>query len=192
MSEFRIFMESKADVKFVIDFISERFGNKLEISDFDTLNSWSGYKAGGGIEDAIQQNYDNGKQTILILDADNDYTKRYAEVTSDFQGYGIPVHLFLFPNSRLNGNLESLLTEIAVDRKLIDCFVGYEVCVKDYNLSLEKSRIYSYLDSILPENDKIKKNDLRKEENRNYRNTDHWNLHHEYLQPLHDFLSPFF
>jgi len=192
MPEFRIFTESKADVKFIGDYISEHFGILLTGDDFDTLDSWSGYKAGGRIDDSIQQNHDNGKQTILILDADNNFTNRQAEVQRDFQGYDIPVHLFLFPDNNANGNLENLLTEIAVERKLINCFLSYEDCVWDYNLPLDKSRIYAYLDTLLPSESKTARNDLRKEENRNYRTAAHWDLNHEYLQPFYKFLSPFF
>ena len=192
MPEFRIFTESKADVKFISGYIIEHFGVGLTANDFDTLDSWSGYKAGGKLEDSIQQNHDNGKQTILILDADNDFLGRRAEVTRDFQGYNIPIHLFLFPHDDVNGNLENLLTEIAVERKLIECFLSYEDCVRDYNLPLGKARIYSYLDTLLPPDAKTSRNDLRKEENRDYLNTAHWNLHHGYLTPLHTFLRQFF
>lgn len=193
MPEFRIFTESKADVKFISDYISENFDVKLTVNDFDTLDSWSGYKAGGKIEDSIQQNHDNGKQTILILDADNDFARRQAEIIRDFQRYNIPVHLFLFPNNSSNGNLENLLTEIATDRKLIECFEGYETCIEGYQLPISKSKIYAYLDALLPaKNKKNNRKDLIEPENRNYRNLAHWNLHHEHLQPLHNFLLPFF
>ena len=192
MQDLKIFTEGKGDVKFIADYVQEIFGINLDHGYFDTLGSWSGYKAGGDIEDSIQQSHDNSKQIILILDADNDIAKRQKEVKQDFISYNIPMHLFLFPDQNMNGNIEKILTEIAVDRKLMNCFLSYEDCVKDYNLPLEKSRIYSYLDSILPEDCKTKKNDLRKEENRDYKNYKHWNLQHEYLQPFHDFLAPFF
>ena len=46
---------------------------------------------------------------------------------------------------------------------------------------------------LLIENYKdVKGRDLRREEFRNYKNEDHWNLQHEFLQPLKEFLNPFF
>ena len=42
MKDFRIFTESKADVKFLKDYIEEVFAIYLSDNDFDTLGSWSG------------------------------------------------------------------------------------------------------------------------------------------------------
>ncbi|HEX3025133.1 MAG TPA: hypothetical protein VHP12_07975, partial [Chitinophagaceae bacterium] len=98
----------------------------------------------------------------------------------------------LFPNNNSNGNLEDVLSSITVRHDLIDCFQQYEQCVNHYPQKLNHSRIYSYLDMILYPNAIVNGKDLRKEEFRNYRNHTHWNLHHEYLDPLYSFLSPYF
>jgi len=194
MRNFRIFTESKTDIRFIRDYVQERFGETLlEEIDFDILEGYNGYKKGGQLKDSIQQNNDDNKQTILILDADNDFKQRKLEVLNDFQGYNIPVQLFLFPNDGTNGNLEDLLTQIAVDQEIIKCFSQYEQCIRGYELPVSKARIFAYLDALLPaKNKKNNSKDLLQPENRNYRNTAHWNLHHQYLQPLHDFLAPFF
>jgi hypothetical protein len=193
MPDFKIFTEGKADIKFLKDYVSEHFNPILSDELFYELKSWSGYKTNGHALAAIQENFDAKNETILILDADNDFANRQAEVVGDFDKFGIHANLFLFPDNKHNGNLESLLTDIAVDRIPINCFLNYEECIRAYNLSLEKSRIYAYLDTVLPANSKInRKIDLRIEENRNYRNPAHWNLHHEYLTPLHNFLQQFF
>jgi hypothetical protein len=111
----------------------------------------------------------------------------------DFAKFEIPVRLYLFPNNTDNGNLESLLAEIAVDRKIMDCFLEYEKCVTGHPKPLNDSRIYSYLDMVLYPNHKNHAGkDLRKEEFRNYKNSAHWNLEHEYVNPLREFLAPFF
>lgn len=193
MQNSRIFTESKADSKFLKDFIEEVFNESLPDSDFDTLGSWSGYKTSGNLKTSIRQNHDDKKISILILDANSDFKTREEEVIQDFNGYGISIKLFLFPNHSGNGNLETLLAEIAVDRKIMDCFLEYEKCVTGHPKPLNDSRIYSYLDMMLYPNP-IDKNgkDLRKEEFRNYRNTDHWNLKHKYLNQLKSFLQPFF
>lgn len=192
MEAFRIFAEGKADVKFLKDFISTAFQIRLEDSHFDTMGSWSGYKAGGNISTKIQQTHDDKKTIILIVDADSDYKMRLEEITTDFSAYNIPLDIFLFPNHSDNGNLETILAEIAVDRKIMNCFLEYEKCVDGHPKPLNDSRIYAYLDMLLHPNP-INENriDLRKDAFRNYENTDHWNLHHDYLAPLRKFLQPF-
>jgi hypothetical protein len=192
MANFRIFTEGKGDIKFLVDYVSEIFGLSLSEKEFDVLGSWSGYKAGGNLINAIKQNHDNEKVTILILDANSNINKRREEITKDFESYKIPVHLFLFPDNSSNGNRESLLSEIAVDRKIMDCFLEYEKCVTGHPKPLNDARIYSYMDMLLYPTPKDEKgNDLRKEEFCNYRNHAHWNLNHTNLEPLKKFLTPF-
>jgi hypothetical protein len=192
MQDFRIFTEGKADIKFLQDYITECLGKILPASNFDTLGSWSGYKAGGPLKLQIQECRDREQDILLVLDADLDFESRQKEVLDDFAGYGVPVKLFLFPNNNNPGNIETLLATIATDRALMDCFLKYEECVKLYPKKLNDARIYSYLDMLLHDNPKDQNGrDLRREEFRNYRNPAHWNLHHEYLQPLKDFLTPF-
>lgn len=193
MTSFRIFTESDADIKFLKDFVQFNFDIRLQNESFYELGAWSGYKTNQQPLAAIRTNADEQRATILILDADNDFEQRVSEVREDFQRFGIPVHLFLFPNNSAVGNLEYLLTTVAVERKLINCFLAYEECVSDYNRPmLYKARIYSYLDTLLEPGQKVVKNDLRKEANRNYLNAAHWDLKHQSLNPLREFLSPFF
>ena len=129
MSNFRIFTESKADVKFLKDYIEDVFSIPLTDKDFDTLGSWAGYKAGGTLKVSIQQDNIDEKTSILILDADTNFKQRQEEVFKDFDDFNVPIKLFLFPNNSLAGNLESLLAEIATDKKLMGCFLEYEKCV---------------------------------------------------------------
>ena len=48
-------------------------------------------------------------------------------------------------------------------------------------------KIYGYLEALLGETKSQK--ELIKEANRNYENTQHWNLDSEYLEPLRMFLE---
>lgn len=190
MRPFRIFTESLADVKFLQDYIGEIFGEELTKNDFDTLGSWSGYKAGGSVKPSIQENRDDQKASILILDADHDFRQRQEEIVRDFSGFGIPVELFLFPNNQDSGALEDILSGIGVDRKVLDCFYAYENCITGKHLPVKKSRIYAYLDAMLPPGQKKgDKNDQMRENSRDYRRADIWDLHHAYLSPLKNFLS---
>jgi hypothetical protein len=190
MSTFQLFVEGKADSKFLQDYVQEVFNISIVQADVVILGSWSGYKKEWP---RIRQNMDAGIQNILILDADNDAEQRRINVSADFEQWGLPVQLFLLPGDKQTGNLESLLAAIAVDRSIMDCFLEYEKCVNGYAKPLNDARIYSYLDMLLhPSPFNEQRQDMRKEEFRNYRNPAHWNLQHDDLAPLKTFLAPFF
>lgn len=56
------------------------------------------------------------------------------------------------------------------------------------NLFLSKNtKIYGYLEALLGETKSQK--ELIKEANRNYENTQHWNLNAKYLEPLKGFIK---
>ena len=192
MAKFKIFTESKADVKFLKDYIEEILNISLNYDNFDTLGSWAGYKEGGNLKQSFIENNNNENISILILDADVDTEKRRLEVLNDFKSFDTSIELFLFPNNKDNGELETLLAQIAVDRKLIDCFESYEKCIEGYEKPVNKSKIFAYLDALLPHNNKDNnKKDLIQDANRNYKNRDHWKLDTDYLNPLKEFLSQF-
>ncbi len=192
MQNFRIFTESKSDVKFLRDYVEATFGFQITDEYFDTLGSWSGYKIGGVLKKSFIENKENDKISILILDADSNIDERRNEVLKDFTQFNTAIELFLFPNNIDDGELENLLAKIAKDRKLIECFEGYEKCIEGYERPVNKSKIFAYLDALLPHNNKDNnKKDLIQEANRDYRNIKHWDLNHKYLNPLKEFLSKF-
>ena len=51
----------------------------------------------------------------------------------------------------------------------------------------KKTKIYGYLEALLGTSKREK--ELIKEKERNYKNTQHWNLDAEYLEPLREFLN---
>jgi hypothetical protein len=132
MQNFKIFTESIADIKFLKDFIEEIFKINLSTDYFIPLGGKTGYKKGGELNALIKKNIQNEGATILILDADNDFSKNTNEVGLDFARYNIPIHLFRFPNDKVDGNLEDILSEIAMHTELMNCFLDYEKCVKAY------------------------------------------------------------
>lgn len=195
MPNLKIFVEGKADVKFIADYVFEHFQVGLShTDDFYILNSWSGYKSGGYVIESIRQNFDNGAASILILDADDNFQQRQTEVLADFARYGIPINLFLSPNNNGAGELENILCAIAVEKQILTCFDAYEACIaNNYKTPVLKAKIFAYLDALLPDkNTRGGSSDLLQPQNRDYRNKAHWDLKDTYLQPLNDFLSPFF
>ncbi len=189
MQPFTIFAEGKSDTKFIADYLKTIFGLDPGNVAFVPLGSWSGYKTEGKPTAAIRQAHDSGKRIILIADADNNFEDRQKEVLSDFDRFKIPVALFLFPNHQQPGNLEDLLTDIAVRRDLMACFFEYEKCVAQYRKKLGHARIYAYLDMLLSDRPKQEREKLLKAEHRDYTIEQHWNLHHHALQSFKTFLS---
>jgi hypothetical protein len=193
MQDLKIFTESKADIKFLQDYIDDILKISLRDNFFEPLGSWSGYKTKDNPIASIKQNATNKAATVLILDADTNFDQRKSEVLSDFKRFEIPVQLFLFPTNSEPGSLETILENIAVERKIIDCFHAYETCIRGYETPVIKSKIFAYLDALLPEkNKKGNSEDQIQEKNRNYKNTSHWDLQSKYLSPLKEFLSPLF
>jgi len=193
MPNIKFFVEGREDANFIRQYCNITFNSQVTIKDFFIMGGWSGYKTGGTVHPEFTINSDDGGINLLIIDADNDFIQRKGEITTDKIKLAFSAELFLFPNANDSGCLENLLTEIVVDKKLIDCFKNYEACVKDYNKPLLKSRIYTYLDTLLhPYTPKSNSDDLRLIKNCDFANKQHWDLTSEYLKPLHDFLNPYF
>lgn len=187
------FVEDKAHQKFLIDFVEERFRVSLNSNHFYRLESWSGYKKGGIAFPDYEQNTANEINNVTFLDADTDLEARKSKVIADFENLNINSALFLFPNNNDNGEIEIALAKIATQTKIIECFESYEECILDYEKPVNKSKILAYLDALLPASlKKNNKKDLIQEDKRDYRNTTHWNLYHEYLESLHLFLQIYF
>ncbi len=193
MAKVYFFIEDKTHQKFLIDFIAERFAVILNADSFYKLQGWSGYKTGGVALPDYALKVADSFEIITTLDADSNPSERRKEVLTDFERLGIKSHLFLFPNDEAAGEIENTLVQIASDRKLISCFEGYEKCIEGHQKPVNKSKVYAYLDALLePNQKKNNKKDLIEEGNRDYRNKAHWNLYHDSLTPLYEFLQRFF
>lgn len=177
----KFFVEGSADRKFLMDLMVEHFQIVLEKEDIDILDGWGNYKS---VIIRFNEQNDYPEKVILILD--NDTEERKQEILAGLSGLVGNTELFLLPDDSRIGELETLLSDIAVKRDIIECFDQYKKCISQYNPTDEKDKIFAYLDALLP---KKEKKHLIKEENRNYRNKDHWDLHHKSLTPLLAFLS---
>ncbi len=85
------------------------------------------------------------------------------------------------------------------DKPIFECWEGYEKELVNLDIPgrtppplttpAKKTKIYGYLEALLgPSNDEKK---LIKEPNRDYENTQHWNLDAEYLGALKGFLESY-
>lgn len=204
MNNFLIIVEGEADKKFFKDYFHHLFqekapesciihpGGKGETGGYQKLRS----------ENAIgimQQNTDLGGINLVIFDADKDMEKRRSELLAIKEEFGVEFELFLLPNNKDAGALEDLLENIINpdNQPVMDCWQTYEEELgkvriptktpSTLTIPAKKTKIYAYLEALLEDTKEQKK--LIKDANRNYENTQHWNLDAEYLVGLKKFLE---
>ena len=184
-----IFVEGKADKRFIEDYLTKCFGvenaSKYVVSLDGKDNFWS-EKELVKIVPHFEKNTDRGGANFLIFDADDDFDSRKAEILQQKEKLGIEFDLFLFPNNSDSGALEELLYQIVNPKHevILECFEKFQDCLKDskndYSLPDIKAQMNSYTSALLPK----KQRRFANETKRRYLNPDHWNLNAEYLQPF--------
>ncbi len=111
-------------------------------------------------------------KTLIIFDADKDYESNKKEILSKTQQKITEEQIFLFPNNQDDGDLETLLLEIAKHDEFLKCFEGYLECIKSKEYykpikNISKSKWYAYLEVFELQNffkDKRNKNNKKNEE----------------------------
>jgi hypothetical protein len=204
MKRFQIIVEGDADKKFFEDYYHHIFGEKApkgSITHPGKDGDTGGYQKLKS-EDAIgamRQNTDLGGINLVIFDADEDIETRRAELLSIKEEFGVEFELFLLPNDKDAGALEDLLENIINpdNQPAMYCWQTYEGELEKVRIPTKtpptltipakKTKIYAYLETLLGKSRSQKK--LIKDANRNYENTQHWNLDAEYLKPLKEFLE---
>ncbi|MCQ2825993.1 hypothetical protein JT243_07130, partial [Helicobacter pylori] len=121
------------------------------------------------IENILTNNNPRYKQVCIIFDADikkesqesdagfdnklKHIRKKFKEKEIDFP----KEQIFLFPNNQDDGDLETLLLEIAEHDEFLKCFEGYLECIKSKEHyepinNIRKSKWYAYLEALGLEN----------------------------------------
>ncbi len=93
-------------------------------------------------------------KTLIIFDADKDYEsnkKEILKVVSKTKQIISEEQIFLFPNNQDDGDLETLLLEIAKHDEFLKCFEGYLECIKSKEYykpikNIRKNMLYAYLE----------------------------------------------
>lgn len=141
----------------------------------------------------------NERTNIVIIDADDDIDARRSDILAWKTENDLDFELFLLPNNQDAGALEDLLENIInpSNRPILDCWEDYEkeLIMLDIpgrtppplTTPAKKTKIYGYLEALLGTSKREK--ELIKEKERDYENTQHWNLDAEYLKPLKEFIS---
>lgn len=92
-------------------------------------------------------------KTLIIFDADKDYESNKKEILSKTQQKITEEQIFLFPNNQDDGDLETLLLEIAKHDEFLKCFEGYLECIKSKEhykpiKNIRKNKWYTYLEAL--------------------------------------------
>ncbi|MCQ2853925.1 hypothetical protein JT054_00835 [Helicobacter pylori] len=90
-------------------------------------------------------------KTLIIFDADKNYESNKKEILSKTQQKITEEQIFLFPNNQDDGDLETLLLEIAKHDDFLKCFEVYLECIKSKEhykpiKNIRKNMLYAYLE----------------------------------------------
>ncbi len=151
------------------------------------------------------------KQVCIIFDADikeenqesdAGFDNKLKHIRKEFKEKGTDFpkeQIFLFPNNQDDGDLETLLLEMAKHDEFLKCFEGYLECIKSKEhykpiKNIRKNMLYAYLEALGLENltktdgkDKIK--EKHKEEYEKLKEVIDFSLNS--LIPLKNFLGQF-
>ncbi len=208
MADIKIFVEGVADVKFISDFVEASFGAVLAEQAVHNCMGWQNIDSIDSIN-AFKECKFKDITPIIIFDADNlekqngGVTNRKAEIVSRLKDKNIEIReslVFLFPSNDNDGDLETLLEGIIneVNKPIFDCWEALEGCLnrkgeemgKAFNIPAKKAKIHTYCTILLPDSNSGR--EKAKEAKRDYKNSDHWDLNHDSLKPLKDFLAQYF
>ena len=206
MNKFLILVEGEADKRFLENYYHHLFQEKAPAGsimhpgkDSDT-GGYTKLRKEDSIN-ALRQNTDAGGKNLVIFDADDDCEARRKELLAIREEFGVEFELFLLPNNKDAGELEDMLEQIINpnNQPVMDCWATYEGELEKVRIPTKtpptltipakKTKIYAYLETLLGKTRSQKK--LIKDANRNYENTEHWNLDAEYMEPLKEFLTKY-
>lgn len=200
MKDCKIFVEGVADERFIEQLISHIFGMSVgEIINTGGYTNLMAQDKENTYTNQMKRTSDDGGVNLVIFDADKNCEVRREEILAWKQRKGVEFELFLFPDNEGQGALEDLLEEIInpQNQEVMDCWRLYEDAIKEVRLPwrkgepltipAKKTKIYAYLEVLLgaskSEKEKIK------EREREYINTNHWDLNAVALTNLTTFLK---
>ncbi|GAA9064252.1 hypothetical protein Taitung257_00830 [Helicobacter pylori] len=126
------------------------------------------------IEKILKNKHQTYKQVCIIFDADKKesqeidagFDNKLKHICKELKEKGIDFsreQIFLFPNNQDDGDLETLLLEIANHKEFINCFESYLDCIKKQEhykpiKNIRKNMLYAYLEAFGLEDLYTKKN----------------------------------
>jgi len=214
MNKLHIFVEGKADVVFIADFLSSILKNfnfnilrdckpkdkKLIISlKFDIYSVFIESTNGkDGLKSLSTQFKEKENDSFISVIYDSDFSNQVDGGFKNRKNYieafkkdnNLNFDFFLFPNHKEDGTLETLLLSICKDDKYLPFFTNYE----SYAKKIPEFSLQKFCDELLKDKyivfnyiQVFQGIDSANEEKREY-NSDLWDFNSPNIQPLKDFL----
>lgn len=212
MSKYLIIVEGIADIIFLKDYlgiyntkctIHQNNIKKEKLLKINLPNKEIKIIVGGGctallkIKKTIQEHSDDGYKILVVQDAD-DCTKRYGGLIKRLKYLDtvqkkleVDFEIFLFPNHNDDGDLETLLLQIANTQK----FTASESCYSQYIQCVSKISQKEFCDELLDRKAQVFNYfrtyygmECAKEENRDYSKI-YWNFNHQALSAFQTFFN---
>ncbi|MCY4029816.1 MAG: hypothetical protein OXH75_26310 [Acidobacteria bacterium] len=196
MAPTAVFVEGGSDKQFV-----DRLLDHMGIVEVETDIIGGGASHLPTAHPRILRRHDAGQRVGVIVDADTEVEARRREVNDQIRELGLPIEIedvFLVPNDRDGGDLETLLEDIASDehRVVHECFARYKACVREanrqrvaapagrtdaaYSTPGRKEQMYAYCSVLGIE---------PRPAQRSYEHGRHWNMEAPILGALKAFLA---
>jgi len=87
-----------------------------------------------------------GEKILIVVDADKSYCERKDEVTTIINNKDID--LFILPDNKNSGDLESLLLSTIPENEIIKCFDIYTECLEENDIKTssinDKAKLFAY------------------------------------------------
>lgn len=136
----------------------------------------------------------------IIQDADNDFETSLKNVKTTIKNSKISkieIPIYLTPNNKNNGDLETLLLSTLKNNDIINCFDDYEDCLKKentiYEKALNKGKLYAYtMYSQSGENLHKPQDSFMYKYNSIYKDTNLWNLKDDNFKSIVNFIKNIF
>lgn len=111
------------------------------------------------VKEKIHKALNMGERVLIIFDADDDIQKSLKNIQTQLvslnSSWKNQCEIFLMPNNKDAGNLETLLENIAKEKCILKCFDNYIECIAKLRdkksairLPAKKSKVFAYLSSF--------------------------------------------
>ena len=138
----KIIVEGDSDKKFL-----ESYLRHLNIRNYTKI------VAIGGKDNIVNHIELKKEDFIIIFDADDDYNESKINIENQLEKLDIENDkIFLFPNNKDTGNLETLIEKIAIHKEVLQCYENYESCIDylidkipDLKHQAKKSKVFAYM-----------------------------------------------
>lgn len=141
-----VVVEGKSDKDFLSQYALYK---KLK---FDVINNDGNILKSAIIKQISDAIASKTTRVYIVFDADKSYTNTLTRLKNELGILANKVGIFLFPNNKDSGELETLLINIARQPQFIECFDNYVECVKSKDIDNinavnninKKSKMFAY------------------------------------------------